>query len=82
MTADIAQAQTLLRSITFSTGEPFVSRATPVVACSWIFIYPVVSGELNYYITGLGLGMQALNIFPAGAFPDIGALPAYPDDAR
>jgi uncharacterized protein (DUF169 family) len=68
MTADINQAATLLRSINYSTGEPFVSRATPVVACSWIYIYPVVSGELNYYITGLGTGMQQLNIFPPGLF--------------
>jgi len=68
MTADINQAQTLLRSINYSTGQPFVSRATPVVACAWIYIYPVVSGELNYYITGLGTGMNQLNIFPPGLF--------------
>jgi uncharacterized protein (DUF169 family) len=68
ITADIAQAQTLLRSINFSTGAPFISKATPVVACSWIYVYPVVSGELNYYVTGLGLGMQALDIFPPGLF--------------
>ena len=68
MTATLPQAQTLLRSINYSTGKPFVSQATPVVACSWIFVYPVVSGELNYFITGLGLGMQALNIFPPGLF--------------
>ena len=68
LTATTTQAQTLLRSINFSTGAPFVSKATPVVACAWIYIYPVVSGELNYVITGLGLGMQALNIFPPGLF--------------
>jgi uncharacterized protein (DUF169 family) len=68
ITANIQQAQTLLRSINYSTGQPFVSRATPVVACAWIYVYPVVSGELNYFITGLGLGMQALNIFPPGLF--------------
>jgi len=68
ITASLPQAQTLLRSMNYSTGKPFVSRATPVVACSWIFVYPVVSGELNYFITGLGLGMQALNIFPPGLF--------------
>jgi uncharacterized protein (DUF169 family) len=68
LTADNHQAQTLLRSINYSTGKPFVSKATPVVACSWIYIYPVVSGELNYLVTGLGLGMNALNIFPPGLF--------------
>ena len=68
MAADINQAQTLLRSINYSTGQPFVSKATPVVACAWIYVYPVVSGEMNYYITGLGLGMQELDIFPPGLF--------------
>ena len=68
LTANLPQAQTLLRSINYSTGQPFVSKATPVVACAWIYVYPVVSGEMNYFITGLGLGMQALNIFPPGLF--------------
>jgi uncharacterized protein (DUF169 family) len=68
ITADVNQAQTLLRSVNYSTGQPFVSRMTPVVACAWIYVYPIVSGELNYIITGLGLGMQELNIFPPGLF--------------
>lgn len=68
ITANTAQAQTVLRAVNYSTGEPFVSKATPVVACAWIYVYPVVSGQLNYYITGLGMGMQALNIFPPGLF--------------
>ncbi len=66
--ADVSQAQVLLRSVNYSTGRPYVSRSTPVVACAWIYVYPVVSGELNYFITGLGLGMQELNIFPPGLF--------------
>jgi uncharacterized protein (DUF169 family) len=68
ITANIHQAQALLRSVNFSTGMPFVSQAMPVVSCAWIYVYPVVSGELNYVITGLGMGMQALNIFPPGLF--------------
>jgi uncharacterized protein (DUF169 family) len=68
MTANVNQAQTLLRCINYSTGMPFVSKAEPVVACAWLFVYPVVSAELNYFITGLGMGMQAMNIFPPGLF--------------
>jgi uncharacterized protein (DUF169 family) len=68
ITADIRQAQALLRSINYSTGQPFVSKATPVVACAWIYVYPVVSGELNYFVTGLGLGVQAMDVFPPGLF--------------
>jgi uncharacterized protein (DUF169 family) len=68
LTANIHQAQTLLRSINYSTGEPFISKATPVVACAWLYVYPVVSGEMNYFITGLGLGMQKMDIYPPGLF--------------
>jgi len=68
ITANIAQAQTLLRSINYSTGEVISSKYTPVCACAWIYNYPVLSGEMNYVITGLGLGMKALNIFPPGLF--------------
>jgi uncharacterized protein (DUF169 family) len=68
ITANIAQAQILLRSINYATGKPIVSKYTPVIACSWIYVYPVVSGELNYFITGLGMGFQAMNIFPPGLF--------------
>jgi len=68
ITANIHQAKALLRSDNYSTGMPFVSKAMPVVSCAWIYIYPVVSGELNYVITGLGMGMQELNVFPPGLF--------------
>jgi uncharacterized protein (DUF169 family) len=66
MTATIPQAQTLLRSINYSTGEMITSRLTPVVACSWLYIYPVLSGEMNYTVTGLSLGMSALDVYPPG----------------
>lgn len=66
MVATIPQAQTLLRSVNYSTGEMISSKSTPVVACSWLFIYPVISGEINYAITGISLGMAALKVFPEG----------------
>lgn len=66
--ADVAQAQTLLRSVNYSTGEAITAKFTPVCACAWIFNYPVLSGNMNFIVTGLGLGMQALNIFPPGLF--------------
>src|SRR4030067_312141 len=36
ITAALMQAQTILRSVNYSTGEPFSSKATPVVACACI----------------------------------------------
>jgi uncharacterized protein (DUF169 family) len=64
--ATIPQAQTLLRSINYSTGEMIASKLTPVLACAWLYVYPVVSGEMNYAVTGLSLGMSALDVYPPG----------------
>jgi len=66
MVATISQAQTLLRSINYTTGEPITSKITPVIACSWLFIYPIISGEINYAVTGISLGMSALKVYPEG----------------
>jgi uncharacterized protein (DUF169 family) len=68
ITANVAQAQTLLRSLNYSTGEVISSKYTPVCSCAWMYNYPILTGEINYLITGLGLGMKTLNIFPSGLF--------------
>jgi uncharacterized protein (DUF169 family) len=68
ITATVSQAQPILRSVGYSTGDYFSSKATPVVSCAWIYVYPVLSGEMNFTVTGLGLGMQALQVFPPGLF--------------
>jgi uncharacterized protein (DUF169 family) len=66
VTTPADKAQPLMRAITYSDGETWSSRGTPAAACAWLYIYPVVTGEVNYTITGLSLGMQALEIFPPG----------------
>lgn len=66
MVATISQAQTLLRSVNYTTGETITSKITPVVACSWLYIYPIISGEINYVVTGISLGMSALKVYPEG----------------
>jgi hypothetical protein len=34
--------------------------------CSWLYLYPYLSGELNYFVTGLGVGMKGRKLFPDG----------------
>lgn len=69
VTADIGQARVLLRSDCYSTGDPWSCHGTPVLACSWMYIYPVVSGKMNFTVTGLSMGMQAINMdIPEGLF--------------
>ena len=66
ITANVTQAYHLLRALGYSSGDMWSAKGTMVAACSWIYIYPVVSGEVNFTITGISLGMRALKVFPEG----------------
>ncbi len=65
-TANAGQAYHLLRALNFSSGDMWSAKGTSVAACAWIYIYPVISGEMNLTITGISLGMRALKVFPEG----------------
>jgi uncharacterized protein (DUF169 family) len=60
------QARTIMRASVYSTGESWSSKGTPVLACSWMYIYPYLSGEINYVVTGMSMGMQTLKVLPQG----------------
>lgn len=66
LAADTNQAEIILRAMCYSTGKMWSSKGTPVMGCAWLYIYPYVSGELNFSITGLTHGMRAKQVFPAG----------------
>ena len=69
VTANITQARAILRSEGYTTGDPWSCQGTPIMACAWLYIYPVISGNVNFTVTGLSLGMQALNVpIPEGLF--------------
>jgi len=65
-TDDMDQARTLMRASVYSTGEAWSSKGMPVLACSWLYLYPYLSGEVNYTVTGLSMGMQTLKVLPQG----------------
>ena len=64
--ADASQTEILLRAMSYRTGRMWVSKFTPAIGCAWIYIYPYLSGELNYTVTGLGHGMRRRKLFPEG----------------
>lgn len=66
ITANVNQAEIVLRAASYKTGEIWHSRGTIVIGCAWLFIYPYVSGELNFMISGLYHGMKARHILPEG----------------
>jgi uncharacterized protein (DUF169 family) len=66
VTANPTQAEILLRASSYSSGRMWSARGTPVIGCAWLYIYPYVSGELNFTVTGFGFGMRARRLFPEG----------------
>lgn len=68
ITAKPSDAEILLRALSFSTGKPLTTKITPVLMCAWIFVYPYVTGELNYTVTGVGYGFRIQGILPEGLF--------------
>jgi len=60
------QARTIMRASVYSSGESWSSKGTPVLACSWMYVYPYLSGEINYVVTGMSMGMQTLKVLPQG----------------
>jgi uncharacterized protein (DUF169 family) len=66
LTATPSQAEIVLRAMIYSTGEMYESKATFVAGCSWLFVYPYLSGKVNYMVTGLAYGMKGRRVFPDG----------------
>jgi uncharacterized protein (DUF169 family) len=64
--AKTSQTEILLRAMSYRTGEMWSSKYSAAIGCAWIFIYPYVTGELNYAMTGLGHGMRRRKLFPEG----------------
>ena len=66
LTAKPSQAEIVLRAMTYSTGEPWQPKATPVLGCSWLYAYPYETGNVNYVFTGMHFGMKARKVLPEG----------------
>jgi uncharacterized protein (DUF169 family) len=63
---DAKRAEIVLRAMTYSTGELYESKTSTALSCNWLFVYPYVSGKVNYYITGLGFGSIGRHAFEPG----------------
>lgn len=66
ITANVSQAEIFLRAKSYTTGEAWSAKGTPVVACAWLYLYPYLSGEMNLMVTGFGFGMRSRRLFPEG----------------
>jgi uncharacterized protein (DUF169 family) len=66
ITATPKQAEIVMRSMTYSTGELYVSKTTPVMGCAWFYIYPFQTGNVNYLIPEMVHGMKGRELFAEG----------------
>ncbi len=64
--ANVNQTEVLLRAMSYRTGKMWVSKFSAAIGCAWTYVYPYLTGELNYFVTGLGHGMKRRKLFPEG----------------
>lgn len=59
-----SQAEIFNRARSYTTGEVWTARGTTVAGCAWLYIYPYLTGDINFTVTGFGFGMKARRLFP------------------
>ncbi|WP_316348174.1 DUF169 domain-containing protein [Desulfuromonas acetoxidans] len=64
--ADIPQADIVMRATSYLSGDLWESKSTPVISCSWMYAYPLISGKVNHITTGFYHGIKRRDIFKAG----------------
>ena len=52
----------VLRSVSWTTGQMYESKGTPVLGCAWTLVYPYISGKINFSVTGLTFGHIAREV--------------------
>jgi uncharacterized protein (DUF169 family) len=61
-----SEAEIFNRARSYTTGEVWTARGTTVAGCAWLYIYPYLTGDINFTVTGFGFGMRARRLFPEG----------------
>lgn len=56
----------ILRSMSWTTGQMYEAKGTPVLGCAWTLVYPYVTGKINYGVTGLTFGHIAREVGTEG----------------
>lgn len=64
--ANLEKADILLRATSYISGDFWESKSTPVLSCSWMYAYPVISGKVNHITTGHYHGLKRRGAYPPG----------------
>jgi len=60
------QTEIILRAMSYRSAKIWISKFSPAIGCAWTYSYPFLTGELNYFVAGLGHGMKRRKLFPEG----------------
>lgn len=64
--ADLPAADIIMRATSWISGDLWESKSSPVLSCSWMYAYPVISGKVNHITTGFYHGLKRRKIYPEG----------------
>ena len=64
--ADIEKADILMRATSYISGDLWESISSPVISCSWMYAYPLISGKVNHITTGFYHGLKRRKTTEAG----------------
>jgi uncharacterized protein (DUF169 family) len=67
ITAEAKQAEIIMRAHSYSAAKVWTARGSTVMACAWLFIYPYLTGDINFTVAGLPFGPTSRRLFPEGA---------------
>lgn len=64
--ADTRQADIVMRATSYISGDLWESRTSCVLSCAWTYVYPYLSGKVNFCVTGMHHGMKRRKVYPEG----------------
>ncbi|MCF0241071.1 MAG: DUF169 domain-containing protein [Treponema sp.] len=64
--ASLPQADIIMRATSWISGDLWESKSSPVLSCSWMYAYPVITGKVNHITTGFYHGLKRRKLYPEG----------------
>ncbi|MGI6217257.1 MAG: DUF169 domain-containing protein [Coriobacteriales bacterium] len=58
------KGEVIMRAATRSTGVAYQSKFTAVMGCTWLLIYPYLSGNINFVLPTMVHGLHGREVYP------------------
>ena len=55
-----------MRATSYISGDLWESKTSCVMSCAWTYVYPYLSGKVNFCVTGMHHGMKRRHVYPEG----------------